>query len=118
MTAATKAANTTEVTTIQIIAIINDPPMAIPPERTTVETVLINMATRAIISCLRRSVFAVIIMTTGIPKPLAKVWIEPPIYFCYGTNIEIGEGCYINFNCNFVDDTKIIIGKRLCLIHL
>jgi galactoside O-acetyltransferase len=40
-----------------------------------------------------------------------KAWIEPPFYFCYGTNIEIGEGTYINFNCNFVDDTKIIIGK-------
>lgn len=42
-----------------------------------------------------------------------KVWIEPPFYFCYGTNIEIGEGSYINFNCNFVDDTKIIIGERV-----
>ncbi len=42
-----------------------------------------------------------------------KVWIEPPFYFCYGTNIEIGEGCYINFNCNFVDDTKIIIGNKV-----
>ena len=27
-----------------------------------------------------------------------KVWIEPPFYFCYGTNIEIGDNCYINFN--------------------
>ena len=44
-----------------------------------------------------------------------KVWIEPPFYFCYGVNIEIGEGSYINFNCNFVDDTKIIIGKKVML---
>jgi galactoside O-acetyltransferase len=42
-----------------------------------------------------------------------KAWIEPPFYFCYGTNIELGEGSYINFNCNFVDDTKIIIGKKV-----
>jgi galactoside O-acetyltransferase len=42
-----------------------------------------------------------------------KAWIEPPFYFCYGTNIEIGEGCYINFNCNFVDDGKIIIGNKV-----
>lgn len=42
-----------------------------------------------------------------------KAWIEPPFYFCYGTNIELGEGVYINFNCNFVDDTKIIIGKNV-----
>lgn len=41
-----------------------------------------------------------------------KAWIEPPFYFCYGTNIELGEGTYINFNCNFVDDTKIIVGKN------
>ena len=42
-----------------------------------------------------------------------KVWIEPPFYFCYGTNIEIGNNCYINFNCNFVDDGKIIIGNKV-----
>lgn len=42
-----------------------------------------------------------------------KVWIEPPFYFCYGTHIEIGEGTYINFNCNFVDDGKITIGKNV-----
>lgn len=42
-----------------------------------------------------------------------KVWIEPPFYFCYGTHIEIGDGSYINFNCNFVDDTSIVIGKKV-----
>lgn len=42
-----------------------------------------------------------------------KAWIEPPFYFCYGTNIEIGDSCYINFNCNFVDDGKIIIGNKV-----
>lgn len=43
----------------------------------------------------------------------ARVWIEPPIYFCYGKNIEIGKNCYINFNCNFVDDGKITIGNKV-----
>ena len=42
-----------------------------------------------------------------------KAWIEPPFYCCYGTNITIGEGSYLNFNCNFVDDGKIVIGKRV-----
>lgn len=42
-----------------------------------------------------------------------KAWIEPPFYFCYGYNIELGENTYINFNCNFVDDGKIIIGKNV-----
>lgn len=45
-------------------------------------------------------------------KPV-QAWIEPPFYCCYGTNIELGEGTYINFNCNFVDDGKIKIGKRV-----
>ena len=44
-----------------------------------------------------------------------KAWIEPPFYFCYGTNIEIGEGTYINFNCSFVDDGKITIGKKVLI---
>lgn len=41
----------------------------------------------------------------------AGAWIEPPFYFCYGTNIEVGEGTYINMNCSFIDDGKIRIGK-------
>ena len=40
-------------------------------------------------------------------------WIEPPFYCCYGYNITIGEGSYINFNCNFIDDGKITIGKKV-----
>ncbi len=40
-------------------------------------------------------------------------WIESPFYCCYGTNIIIGEGSYLNFNCNFIDDGKIIIGKKV-----
>lgn len=45
-------------------------------------------------------------------KPV-RAWIEPPFYFCYGTNISVGSGTYINFNCNFVDDGKITIGKNV-----
>ena len=41
-----------------------------------------------------------------------NAWIEPPFYFCYGYNIELGDNTYINFNCNFVDDGKITIGKN------
>ena len=40
-------------------------------------------------------------------------WVEPPIYFCYGTHITIGKGTYINVNCNFVDDGEIRIGERV-----
>lgn len=42
-----------------------------------------------------------------------KAWVEPPFYFCYGTNIELGKDAYLNFNCNFVDDGKIIVGARV-----
>ncbi|MDE6675541.1 MAG: galactoside O-acetyltransferase [Acetatifactor sp.] len=42
-----------------------------------------------------------------------KIWVEPPIYFVYGKHIFIGEGSYINVNCNFVDDGRIEIGKNV-----
>lgn len=42
-------------------------------------------------------------------------WIEPPFYFCYGTNIEIGNMTYINCNCNFLDDGKITIGEKVLI---
>lgn len=42
-----------------------------------------------------------------------KIWIEPPFYFCYGTHIFIGDGTYVNFNCNFIDDGTITIGERV-----
>lgn len=45
-------------------------------------------------------------------KPVTA-WIEPPFYFCYGYNIEIGEDTYINFNCNLIDDGKISIGRKV-----
>lgn len=43
----------------------------------------------------------------------ANAWIEPPFYFCYGTNITIGDGTYINVNCSFIDDGCITIGERV-----
>lgn len=42
-----------------------------------------------------------------------SAWIEPPFYFCYGRHIAIGEGCYLNVNCNFIDDGQITIGKAV-----
>lgn len=42
-----------------------------------------------------------------------NAWIEPPFYFCYGKHIILGEGTYVNFNCNFVDDGMIIVGKNV-----
>lgn len=42
-----------------------------------------------------------------------EAYIEPPFYFCYGYNISLGAGTYINFNCNFIDDGKIIVGEKV-----
>lgn len=42
-----------------------------------------------------------------------KAWVEPPFYCCYGTNITLGEGVYLNMNCSFIDDGKITIGNRV-----
>jgi acetyltransferase-like isoleucine patch superfamily enzyme len=42
-----------------------------------------------------------------------RSWIEPPIYFCYGINVFIGDMVYANFNLSLVDDYKIIIGNRV-----
>lgn len=42
-----------------------------------------------------------------------SVCIEPPFYFCYGKHIILGEGTFINFNCTFIDDGIITVGKNV-----
>jgi galactoside O-acetyltransferase len=39
-------------------------------------------------------------------------WIEPPFYFCYGRHIHLGDYCYLNVNCSFIDDGEIEIGDH------
>ena len=46
-------------------------------------------------------------------KNSGEVWIEPPFYFCYGRHITLDEGTYVNFNCNFVDDGLITVGRNV-----
>ena len=40
------------------------------------------------------------------------VWIETPFFCDYGENIFIGENTFVNTNCIFLDNNKIIIGKN------
>jgi len=40
------------------------------------------------------------------------VWIETPFFCDYGENISIGENTFINTNCIFLDNNKIVIGKN------
>jgi maltose O-acetyltransferase len=38
------------------------------------------------------------------------VWMQPPFYCDYGTNIELGERVFFNFNCIVLDVCRIRIG--------
>jgi maltose O-acetyltransferase len=40
------------------------------------------------------------------------VSIQPPFYCDYGTNIELGEGVYFNFNCVVLDVCAVRIGSH------
>ena len=41
-----------------------------------------------------------------------SVYIEPPFNWENGTNIDIGESCYLNHNCYLLDVCKITIGSN------
>ena len=47
-----------------------------------------------------------------IPNSSGRVWIEPPFYCDYGSNISIGERVFFNFNCVVLDVAPITIGSR------
>lgn len=38
------------------------------------------------------------------------VWMQPPFYCDYGSNIELGERVFFNFNCVVLDVCKVSIG--------
>ena len=40
------------------------------------------------------------------------VWIEAPFYCDYGQNIKLGKNTFLNFNCLFLDDNSITVGKN------
>lgn len=42
----------------------------------------------------------------------SDVWIEAPFFCDYGENISIGKNTFINTNCMFLDNNKIIIGEN------
>jgi maltose O-acetyltransferase len=39
-----------------------------------------------------------------------SVWMQPPFYCDYGTNIHLGERVYFNFNCVVLDVCQVSIG--------
>jgi maltose O-acetyltransferase len=47
-----------------------------------------------------------------IPNAGAHLWLQPPFYCDYGTNIIIGDDVFFNFNCVVLDVARVIIGHR------
>ena len=39
------------------------------------------------------------------------IWVEPPIYAAYGSNVTLGDYVYANFGLTLVDDYQINIGS-------
>jgi maltose O-acetyltransferase len=48
-----------------------------------------------------------------IPSQGEGLWIEPPFYCDYGTNISVGDKVYFNFNCIVLDVMKVTIGNNV-----
>jgi maltose O-acetyltransferase len=47
-----------------------------------------------------------------IPSQGTGLWIEPPFYCDYGTNIRLGEKVFFNFNCVILDVMQVTIGSN------
>jgi maltose O-acetyltransferase len=41
------------------------------------------------------------------------LWVEPPFYCDYGTNVTLGERVYFNFNCVILDCARVTIGSNV-----
>jgi maltose O-acetyltransferase len=47
-----------------------------------------------------------------IPDAGPGLWLQPPFYCDYGSNIKIGEKVFFNFNCVVLDVMQVTIGSR------
>lgn len=47
-----------------------------------------------------------------IPGAGASLWLQPPFYCDYGTNIITGDNVFFNFNCVVLDVMQVKIGNR------
>lgn len=41
-----------------------------------------------------------------------NLWLEPPFYCDYGSNIHVGDNVFFNFNCVVLDVAEVTIGSR------
>lgn len=47
-----------------------------------------------------------------LPNAEKDLWIQPPFYCDYGTNMYVGEKVFFNFNCVVLDVMPVTIGSR------
>ena len=47
-----------------------------------------------------------------IPNAGEGLWLQPPFYCDYGSNIKVGKKVFFNFNCVVLDVMQVIIGSR------
>ena len=47
-----------------------------------------------------------------IPDAGNHLWLQPPFYCDYGTNIKTGDKVFFNFNCIVLDVAQVTIGHR------
>lgn len=55
------------------------------------------------------------ILSQLIPDAGEGLWIEPPFYCDYGTNIVLGKQVFMNFNCCILDVMPVKMGDRVML---
>jgi maltose O-acetyltransferase len=52
------------------------------------------------------------ILKALIPSAGTDLWLQPPFYCDYGSNIKIGDKVFFNFNCVVLDVAPVTIGSR------
>lgn len=52
------------------------------------------------------------ILNQLIPNSGENLWLQPPFYCDYGTNIIVGDNVFFNFNCVVLDVAQVKIGSR------
>lgn len=52
------------------------------------------------------------ILEALLPNTGENLWIQPPFYCDYGSNLYLGDKVFFNFNCVVLDVTKVQIGSR------
>jgi maltose O-acetyltransferase len=50
-----------------------------------------------------------------IPASGRDIWIEPPFYCDYGSNITLGDQVFFNFNCVVLDVAPVRIGSGVLI---